>query len=262
MLPTYATPQSLPIMFFEKFFSKQRDKKRRREEAIAHFAVADVPVEKLLERFHSDSALCTDTNQRRILQEAVGVTEQHITLRNVAINSRQMGAETCVQIARLHDDAGEVRRSQDVIRSQAGLASATFAAHHAVVDGLRDHQVADAEQKLESLSTMAEHVTTATQVLGQNMRALSRPRGHRSCSRNSFSRVRAGADQAVGVQASIEHYQGVVSGMEVQLQRLKASEHRDKAAMEGYDESLAAMETLIAAMEGRIEVLQDFVAAT
>jgi hypothetical protein len=240
-----------------KFFSRNKENKRKRDEAIAAFAVADVPVEKLLERFHSDSALCSDSNQRRLLQEAVGVTEQHITLRNVTFNSRRVGAETCLQIRRLQDDSHDVRASQEAFRTQADIATATFAAHNAVVVGLRDHSVAEAEQKLESLSTMAAHVTTATEVLGHNIRAMSRQRQPRMQRRRSSSRCHP-EEGPNGIQGTLAHYSSVVSGMEVQLQHLQATEGENAEVMRDYAHSLGAIEQLISSMEERIAALKAF----
>jgi hypothetical protein len=198
------------------FFIKNKREKKEAAAAIAAFAAPDITVQKLVERFHSESALCTDVDRRKLLQGAAGVTEEHLALRTMTLNTRQGAAETCMQIKQLATDANDIRASQEMFRQHAGLATVHFAAHDTVVRGLRDSSVAEVDQKLESLSTMTQHVTTATEVLGHNMRALSRSRPRRK----SKFRHTGNEDQA-DVQQALEELQLLVHSMQQHAAKLK-----------------------------------------
>jgi hypothetical protein len=199
-------------------FSKNK-KGKKEAAAIAAFAAPDITVQKLVERFHSESALCTDVDRRKLLQGAAGVTEEHLVLRTMTLNTRHGAAETCKQLKQLATDASDVRESQELFRQHAGLATVHLAAHDTVVRGLRDSSVAEVDRKLESLSTMADHVTTATEMLGHNMRVLSRRQPRR---RSFFKRM--GGEDVPDVQQALEELQLLVHSMYNNAEILKGEQ--------------------------------------
>jgi Mg2+ and Co2+ transporter CorA len=234
----------------KKFFS--RNKKKR--EAIAAFEVAELPVEKLLERFHSDSALRSgDGNQRRIVQHAAGVTEEHLSLRNITLNTRRGAAETCFQLQRLQTDTRDVRVSQEVFRQSVDHARTTFQAQHNAIHGLRDRSVAEAEQKLESLSTMADHVATATEVLEHNMRAMSRSRARAAHKTSASAQPGACSRNASQIRDSLVDCEGLVASAEEQLQQLSASKFKED--VRELQSSLRAVEDMVETIEARVQAM-------
>ena len=237
---------------FKNFFNSNKKKR----EAIEQFAVPDVPVEQLLERFHSDSAATVDINRKRILQSAAAVAEQNIVIRDVAINTRQGAAETCRQLQRLRDDSLDVRASQEVFRASVDATRHTFSAQSAAVEGIRDHSVAEAEHKLESLSTMADHVATATEQLGANMRAMSRSRA-RSQRRNGSGPVpRMSSDRLDRLQTSCHDCSVVVTSLEEKLAGLAAVDHELQADLGSMRDSVSSIEATLGGLEARVAAVQ------
>lgn len=231
-------------------FGKSK-KSRDKTDAIAACAAPEVSVQKLVERFHSESALCTDVDRRRLLQSAAGVTEEHLALRHVAINTREGAASTCMHLKELRKQSVEVRASQELFRREASNAEATLAAQDLAVRGLRDDSVAAAERKLASLSTMTDHVTTATEVLGSNMRALSRQRPNK---RRSFFR-HVGEEEGAEARAAVEALQATMARAQQKTRCLEREQEQWDAEWAEMYEQLAIVEARardIAALQASI----------
>ena len=202
-------------------FLARNKKARDQSDAIAAGAAPNISMQQLVERFHSESALCTDGDRRRLLQSAAGVTEEHLALRHMAINTREGAATTCMHLKQLRAQSVEVRASQEMFRREANNAEATLAAQDVAVRGLRDESIADAERKLRSLSTMTEHVTTAADVLESNMRTLSRQR--RQQKRQSLAR-RAREDEGPEAQAAVEELEATVAGLQRRMEEVQRAQ--------------------------------------
>jgi chemotaxis protein histidine kinase CheA len=161
----------------------------------------DFTASQLVQRFHSESALC-DPSHRRILIEAAETTQAQIQLRKEASNARQMAVDRCHALAELQSSVVSVRQSQDEIRCRAKMVEDHIGAHDAPRTFL-EGKTSEFEQKIDSLRAMTGMVEQATVCLEEDMRKTAQRRA-RSRSK-STSRARESMEYKWGVRGSVEY---------------------------------------------------------
>ena len=211
-----------------------------------------------LQRFNSDSALASCTQgERRVLQTAAIATEQHLTVRQAAQSVHRGARDSIEQISRLSTDARDVRASQERFRSNAHAASATFSAQTAAVTGMAEQSIAVTEQRIESLTTMAEHVQQATEVLQQNYRSVSRSRARKGTGANGRSESAApqvsprptSADARRSPETRLQMAKGTLLHIEAQLQEVQGTDAQLAARLPAAEKQLAELESVVVKME-------------
>jgi hypothetical protein len=153
-----------------KFLKFKRKKERAAIEAPIN--PADITAQQLVERFHSESALC-DPSRRRLLLDAAVCTQDEIELRALTVDVRHRAGERCRELGQLQQGIVTVRQSQDDMRQCADIIDAHMKAHNAAVDKLEE-TAQHTEDRFDSLVRMAANVEQASQMLSDNMQALAR----------------------------------------------------------------------------------------
>lgn len=144
--------------------------------------IPDFTAQQLVQRFHSESALC-DPSHRHILIEAAEETHAQIQLRQHTVDVKHQAAERCQQLATLQTSVSDLRASHDDMLGRAERMRTHIIVHNAPIPDLEE-RTCGYEQKIHSLAEMADMVQQATDELEVNLkksaqkRARSRSKAH------------------------------------------------------------------------------------
>ena len=134
----------------------------------------DFTAQQLVQRFHSESALC-DPSHRQILIEAAEETHAQIQLRQNAADVKHQAAERCQQLATLQTSVTDLRASHDDMLGRAERMRTHIIVHNAPIPDLEE-RACGYEQKIHSLAEMADMVQQATDELEVNLKKSAQKR--------------------------------------------------------------------------------------
>ena len=147
-----------------KFLRKIKQKKKQCEQ------FPDFTPQQLVQRFHSESALC-DPSHRHILIEAAEQTHAQIQIRQHAADVKRQAVEGCRQLSELQTSTIDLRESRETIHGRAKLMEDHISVYEAPIEGYLKEKTDENEEKIHSLVQMADMVLQATDTLEMDLRA-------------------------------------------------------------------------------------------
>ena len=175
-----------------------------------------------------------------------------MALQNIAGNTCEGAAQTCAHLTNLRAQSLEIEASQEGFRRASLKTEATLAAQDAALRGLRTQSVGEIERKLEQLTTMAKHVTTAADVLETHVRTVSQQRRHHK--RQPRAR-HAHRDEGPEAQAAVKELEATVAGLQrrmAEVQRAQDAWDAEWGEMYAQLDELEARAAGVAALQASI----------
>jgi hypothetical protein len=170
-----------------KFLKNLKPKKGKVIEPAEVFP--DITAQQLVQRFHSESALC-DPSHRRILLEAAEETHAQIQLRSKATSVKNDAANRCRDLVHLQSSVTDLRASQQDLHARATVMQDHIAAHDAPIPFIQD-KTDEVENKMRSLVAMTDMIQEAAGTLEVDLKASAQKRAR---SRNR-ARMRSSLEQ-------------------------------------------------------------------
>jgi chromosome segregation ATPase len=176
--------------------------------------------QQLVERFHSESTLCSDRRRGLAMYYAAEQTRHEIQLTDSVLSLRENVLGSCRHLGELDTNLTRLRQSQEDVRQTFRTAEATLAAQRVMMDDL-GQKTQETQDKLTCLETMTSCVTEATAMLSENIQAAA----------NKAARLRwsekAGGAEAGDAGAKLKECWEHVDAVDKDLQQFQQGEMQD-----------------------------------
>lgn len=135
----------------------------------------DFTPQQLVQRFHSESALC-DPSHRRMLIEAAEETRALMQLHETTVDVKHRAAKHCQKLAQMQSSVTDLRASQQEIELRARSCQDHIAAHNAPIQEVLTKQTDEVEDKIFSLVEMTDMIQQAVETVEEDCHAVQQKR--------------------------------------------------------------------------------------